>query len=59
MHAPVHDILVFIAYASTEGSDETAHSHSLARALAARTIYMKAQAKLYGPVHESVVFIVL
>ena len=37
MYAPVHDILVFIAYASNEGSDETAHSHSLARALAART----------------------
>ena len=37
MYVPVHDILAFIAYASTEGSDETVHSHSLARALAART----------------------
>ena len=37
IYAPVHDILAFIAYASTKRSDETAHLHSLDRTLAART----------------------
>ena len=32
-----HDILVLITLASSQGSDQPAHSHNLARAFAART----------------------
>ena len=47
---PAHEILVHIAFASTQCSDEPAHARSLARVLAIRTrkvgSSMKAQAKV-------------
>ena len=36
MYKPAHTILVRIAKAASDGSDEPAHVHSLARAFAAR-----------------------
>ena len=48
-HMPVHEILVLIAYASSEGSDDPAHERSPLRAFAARArniaISMEAQIK--------------
>ena len=34
----VHDILILIAYASNEGSDEPVYMRRLVRAIAARTL---------------------
>ena len=33
-YGPVKKTLVFVAYASSEGSGETAHSHSITKAFA-------------------------
>ena len=37
LYGPVHDTFVFIAFASSEGLDESAHLRSVTTAFAART----------------------
>ena len=37
LYGPIHKDFVLIAYASSEGSNEAVHSHSLARAFPALT----------------------
>ena len=57
-YRPVQENLVLVAYASSEGSDETAHLRSLARAFENRAKKWnidEGSAKFYRPVQESLV----